>query len=301
MRGASGGWDDFDCESTHFRCLCELGSSASGAYQSDMPERIGARKRDALRYRVWLALAMGAFLSYPLLTNWQSSSSHRSLRQHVGTAAPPPESTTHTRRRRLLKRDLTSSATVLIFVMAFLPFILHQLGYWTSFRLGTYTSYLPLGPPSMAVALATIPAHSVLHCWFAALLACSFALIAVLLVKTRPSLEEPIYSIAFLGMAIVLLYGAGALVLQIYATQRRGSHNGEMCKSNFFYGRIVSFASGMLMLSFACCFQSDPLWLEHPFTPGLVGVAVSWTAVGVVGSRENVKKTQGVFLLDCAD
>ena len=285
MRGTAGGWDDFDCEVAEFRCLCELGSTASGSYHTDMANRMDERDQEAFRYRVWLALVVGAFLSYPLLSNRQSFS-HRGLLRSESTSA----------RRRSLKRDLMFSVGVLLFVGAFAPYILHEMGHWGAFRLGAWTSYLPLSP-FMTLSMQSVPPHSRHQCSIGFIIASLFALIAVFLLKEVQLVDKWFTACVWLGMALVLLYASCSLFLQVYACMRRGRPMNELCNSNLFYPRVVSFASGMMiLLMFVCPLAlSDPLYREHPYTPGIIATTVSWMSAGLMASRENLKKLLGDF------
>ena len=294
VSGRTGEWDDFDCFAAHFRCLCELGSAASGAYLADMADRMDELDREAFRYRVWLALVVGAFLSYPLLAN-RHSSSHRGL-QHLHKA--PQEGT-----RRSLQRDLMFSVGVLLFLGAFAPYMLQEMGLWRAFRLGSWTSYFPLGP-LVVIAMVSIPPHSRHQCSIGFILASMFALIAVFLLKEVQLVEWFYTACLWLGMALVLLYASCSLFLQVYACTQRGSPMREMCDSTFFYGRVVAFASGMMVLLLFVCpaALSDPLYLEHPFAPGVIATSVSWMAAGLLFSRENLMKLLGIhFDFDDSD
>ena len=296
MQGTTGSLLMFDCEAAELRCLCELGSTASDSYLADMAESMDELDREAFSYRVWLALVVGAFLSYPLLSN-RHSNPHRGL-QHLRKA--PQEGT-----RRSLKRDLMFSVGVLLFLGAFAPYILHEIGYWRAFRLGSWTSYFPLGP-GVVIAMLSYPPHSRHQCSVGFVFASIFALVAVCLLKGFLFLEMRYSAYLWLGIALVLLYSSCSLFLQVYACTQRGSPMSEMCDSYFFYGRVASFASGaMLLLMFMCpLVLSDPLYLEHPCTPGNIAASVSWMAAGLICSRENLKKLVEIafaFDLDDAD
>ena len=294
MQGTTGRLLMFDCEAAELRCLCELGSTASDSYLADMAESMDELDREAFSYRVWLALVVGAFLSYPLLSN-RHSNPHRGL-QHLRKA--PQEGT-----RRSLKRDLMFSVGVLLFLGAYTPYILHEMGHWRAFRLGSWTYYLPLGP-LVAIAMLSIPQHSRHQCSIGFILASIFALIAVFLLKGFQLVEKWNTACVFLGMALFLLYSSCSLFLQVYACTQRGSPMSEMCTSTFFYGRVVSFASGLLILLMFMCpmVVSDPLYLEHPFAPGVIATSASWMTAGLIYSRENVKKLLEVaFAFDFDD
>ena len=296
MQGTTGSLLMFDCEAAELRCLCELGSTASDSYLADMAESMNELDREAFSYRVWLALVVGAFLSYPLLSN-RHSNPHRGL-QHLRKA--PQEGT-----RRSLKRDLMFSVGVLLFLGAFAPFILHRMGQWRAFRLGSWTNYFPLGP-LVIIAMLSVPPQSRHQCTIGFLLASMFALIAVFLLKEVQLVEWFYTACLWLGMALVLLYASCSLFLQVYTCTQRGSPMREMCDSTFFYGRVVAFASGLLILLMFMCpmVVSDPLYLEHPFAPGVIATSASWMTAGLIYSRENLKKLLEItfaFDLDDAD
>jgi hypothetical protein len=270
MRGATGGLHEFDCEHAGFRCLCQLGSTASRSYHTNMTASVAEREREAFRYRIYAALVVGGFLAYPLLANWHPNTS-RSFR-----------------RSRSLKSDFLFSAGLLFFLCGFAPFCLDYMGHWGAFRLGAWTNYFGLAP-LVALSMLAVPPHSGFHRLIGTLQASTFALLAVSLLSEVHSLEMTYTAYAWLGMAVILAYASCMLFLQLWKT-RRSDPTGAMCESNFFYGRLVALVSGLIVFSYVyLVVQSDPLYLEHPMTQGNVYTIFSWMAAGLMFSSDNLK------------